>query len=394
MYRTVMKNGSPVVLGSGSYGTVVIVKDRMGSMYARKICSQEFETDTVEEIEIMRKLVGCENVVQLVDTIPNHENHEEFDMIMELCEGSLHSLIGKTGGLEEIVVKDLARDVSAGLAFMRSKGISHCDLKPENILYKRAPNSASGYRFLLADFGMSYQGDDLPYYQRIQTSPYRCIENLLQETTIRSCDMPSLGCILYEAITGERLINCFDQDENEISELSQIRAQLNVIGLNKLDMYPRKLPRTVHDLISSERDQFSLRGTISRPDSALHQAFERLHYVKRDEIIDLIKGLLLPIPTMRIQADQVESHPAMVEEIVFYTAVTVPVVLPEVSVSEEKVTEEVAEEIEYFEEDEIKHKIKSRVKSINLGKKAKKIATRFNKKQILITAFLKQKLRY
>jgi serine/threonine protein kinase len=287
-------------IGKGGFGQVYAVQNQSGDVFAYKTCTdQRYLQDTVQEVSVMNKLSGCKNIVQLVDSVPNQDG---YDIVMELCEGTLLSLLEQNdmNGLEEVVVLDLLRDISEGLAFMRDKSISHCDLKPENILYKRVSDSKSGYRFLLSDFGNAFEGYYLSQYHRLQTNHYRCMKNLLFSCEVKNCDMPSLACVLYEAITGQYLIDCAEDDE-----LGQIRTQIDVIGMKLFPTSTKYNRETVYNRLPEELKRYmkhesSIRGTISRPNSVLNQAFERFDYINRSELTDLIKRLLIPEELLQI----------------------------------------------------------------------------------------------
>jgi serine/threonine protein kinase len=308
MYTSVLHHlsGEPILLGEGAFGKVELVKNEAGEPFARKICTRKkYISNTIHEANVMQKLKGCNTIVQLIDTVPN-ENDQGVDLILERCDGTLLDLVEESGGLSEDIVCDVARDVANGIAFMRSKGFSHCDLKMENILYKHVEDSISGYRFLIADFGNAEEGDSLSHYYRIQTNHYRCSENLLQELDIRTCDIPSLACILYESITGEYLINRTDDEEYEPDQLEDM---MNIIGLELLSSYSFtcKEKKSMEPYLKNA----SIKGSISLPDSILEKSYETLGYTKRKEMTDLIKRLLLPYPTKRLKADQVQYHPAI-----------------------------------------------------------------------------------
>ena len=289
-------------IGEGAFGQVYKVQNQSGQVFAYKTCTDpQYMIDTVEEASVMAKLSWCKNIVQLIDCVSNDDG---FDIVMELCDGSLFNLLEKNDmkGLEEVVVLDLLRDISEGLAYMRDRKISHCDLKPENILYKRVSDSKSGYRFLLSDFGNAFEGHYLKRFHRLQTNHYRCMKNLLGACEVKNCDMPSLACVLYEAITGQYLINCAEEDE-----LGQIRSQIDVIGMKLFptSQSPQYIIETVYNRLPEElkyyiRDESSVGGTISRPNSVLNQAFERFDYINRSELTDLIKRLLIPEELLEI----------------------------------------------------------------------------------------------
>ena len=312
IYTSVLKStGEPILLGEGAFGKVELVKNESGETFAQKTCTRKkYVANTLREGSIMEKLKGCNNIVQLIDTVPNKKYKDGIDLILERCDGTLLDLLEDSDGdgLQEAIVCDVARDVANGIAFMRSKGFSHCDLKLENILYKCVPESKSGYRFLIADFGNTEEGDSLSHFYRIQTNHYRCSENLLKKLDIRTCDMPSLACILYELITAKYLINRTDDEEYEQDQLDDM---MDIIGLETLESYSF----TCKEKKSMEPyfENASVKGSISEPNSLLEKAYETLGYTKRKEMTDLIKRLLLPFPEKRLKAEQVQYHPAIEE---------------------------------------------------------------------------------
>ena len=312
------------MLGTGSFGSVTLVRGSNGLFYAKKECTRsKYDRHTQHEAEIMNSLRGCESIVELIETVPNRSG---VDLIMQRCDGSLLDLIHKSNytGLSEAVVTDLARDMIQAIRFMRERSISHCDLKPENILYQKEPARTSGVRFLVADFGNAERGDTLSPFHRIQTNHYRCGENILasildrqrdtqikvnsflqiegevykkQCTDLRSCDYASLGCILCEAITGDYLIHL---DENQ--EEDQLDMILSFVGRDKLEQLLPHLDSEWKDFLSP------LRMLII---SDLEQTGMFMYIVKQLERfrhsqiwMELIRDLVMPFPEFRIQAEE------------------------------------------------------------------------------------------
>lgn len=294
-YSHVILDNAPVELGQGTFGTVSLVEDASGTLFAYKTCSyKKYSKRTVDEAYIMKQLVGCPFIVELVDTIPNGEG---LDMVMELCQGDLLDML-KSFPLEEELVLDLISDVSNGLAFMRSKNMSHCDLKMENILYKFDETRASGVRFLIADFGNVLYSMD--YFHPIQTRPYRAGENLMLSCDISSCDMASLACIIYEFITGDYLVMS-NNSEDHLAE------HLNAIGYDMICEYA--LP-ACHPLLIIAQQYYS-KGLIGWTGFLTEDGFQHAmkNFSHKDEITELIQRMLIPLPELRTQAHQVNELP-------------------------------------------------------------------------------------
>ena len=97
-------------------------------------------------------------------------------------------------------VRQVARQVLHSLDYTHSLGIIHADLKPENILLW----SYSKCLVKVIDFGSSaFLGDSLSSY--VQSRSYRAPEVVLGLQYDQRVDIWSLGCILFELLTGKVL---------------------------------------------------------------------------------------------------------------------------------------------------------------------------------------------
>jgi serine/threonine protein kinase len=97
----------------------------------------------------------------------------------------------------------ITHDVAAALGFAHGRGILHRDVKPENILV------ANG-RALVADFGLARAIGSADYQKLTETGVivgtvfYMSPEQLREDRDLdQRSDIYSLGCILYEMLTGE-----------------------------------------------------------------------------------------------------------------------------------------------------------------------------------------------
>lgn len=97
----------------------------------------------------------------------------------------------------------IARDLCSSLAYLHGEGIVHRDLKPRNIIVQ------PGNRPVLVDFGLyqSWGAADSREELAIEmlaagTVPYIAPEQIRGELVDARADLYSLGCILYELLTG------------------------------------------------------------------------------------------------------------------------------------------------------------------------------------------------
>ena len=97
----------------------------------------------------------------------------------------------------------IARDVATALGYAHERGVLHRDVKPENILLARG-------RALIADFGLARAIGAADYTKLTATGVivgtvyYMSPEQLREEPDLdQGTDIYSLGCMLYEMLSGE-----------------------------------------------------------------------------------------------------------------------------------------------------------------------------------------------
>jgi serine/threonine protein kinase len=147
-------------------------------------------------------------------------DHEPY-IVMELCEGiTLDDVLKIETRLASPRFKHLFLQVCDALIAAHGAGVIHCDIKPSNFLIIK--NADGNETVKLADFGVAKimhrdsgetgeQGQKLlvsgtPCYM----SPEQCSGRSLDQRT----DIYSLGCVMFEALTGQKAF-----EGNNITEI-------------------------------------------------------------------------------------------------------------------------------------------------------------------------------
>lgn len=131
-------------------------------------------------------------------------------LVMELIEGvTLQDEFGKQGGLPPGRFFPIFDQVCAALIHAHSKGVIHRDIKPSNILIVK--NSETPDLVKVVDFGIAkvidprgLEAQELTQTGDILGSPlYMSPEQCMGEELDARTDIYSLGCVMYQGITGK-----------------------------------------------------------------------------------------------------------------------------------------------------------------------------------------------
>jgi serine/threonine protein kinase len=148
--------------------------------------------------------IGHENIVR-VDDIGTDDQGSPY-LVMELLRGrSLAHVLADRGPLPWPVVAEIAGQVCAALAAAHALAVVHRDIKPANVFV--LDDSAGGWRCKLLDFGLckTALGSEATLTEAgtmLGTPGYMAPEQIRGDLVDPRSDLYSLGCLMFEMLTG------------------------------------------------------------------------------------------------------------------------------------------------------------------------------------------------
>ncbi|WP_328322431.1 serine/threonine protein kinase [Kribbella sp. NBC_00382] len=205
------------------------------------------------EIEVAQLLAGSKSrfLVPIVDWA---YVNDALLIVMPVATPSLAEVISANpDGLALAEVRQVVIDVANGLVDIHTAGIVHRDIKPQNILKHDG-------RWCLADFGISRILDVATAthtWMGTGTLEYRAPEVFRTARTTRSSDLYALGCVAFEAVTGNVAFPGPDfaaQHAGGIPALpDELDAVLSALIYRLLAKDPGSRPRQAEDLLDRLR---------------------------------------------------------------------------------------------------------------------------------------------
>lgn len=193
-----------VEIGRGGMGEVWRAYDETlaRAVAVKLLLPQDTDATAASRFRLEAQTAGRLNHPNLVGVLDFGEYDNRLYLVMELVEGdSLAGVLAASGALPAGRVADLAAQAAAGLAAAHAQGIVHRDIKPANLLLD--PHGT----LKIGDFGIARFLDDpgaalTATGQIVGTGLYLAPERALGKPAGPASDMYSLGCVLYQLLSG------------------------------------------------------------------------------------------------------------------------------------------------------------------------------------------------
>ncbi len=199
------------VLGTGGMGAVYLAKHpRLPRRDALKLLSSAlfsdatFRTRFEREADIAAQLIH-RNIVAVYDR-GSYDGQLWISMQYVAGTDASKALRDGNGPMHTARAVHIIAEVGAGLDYAHRTGLLHRDVKPANILLAPAADRSDPEEVLLADFGIAksiHEGDNLTGTGNLlATLAYAAPEVIEGEDVDHRADIYSLGCVLFELLTG------------------------------------------------------------------------------------------------------------------------------------------------------------------------------------------------
>ncbi|XP_076359815.1 ribosomal protein S6 kinase alpha-5-like isoform X1 [Tachypleus tridentatus] len=225
-YEVVIKEGR---LGDGSFSVCrKCIHKQTGNHYAVKIISRKVDSD--KEVSLLQYCQGHPNIVRFHEVY--HDEVHTF-VVLELLEGGeLLERIRQKAKFTEKEAGHIFRKLVSAVHFMHSRGVVHRDLKPENLLFTSQSDEAE---IKIVDFGFARLKPmtcDKPMQSPCFTLNYAAPEVLKHAAVAsagsgegydESCDLWSLGVILYTMLSGKAPFQSYSREASSAAIMQRIR---------------------------------------------------------------------------------------------------------------------------------------------------------------------------
>jgi len=214
------------ILGDGSFSVCRrCVEKSTGKEYAVKIISRKVESS--REVALLRLCQSHPNIVQLHQVF--HDEAHTYIVLELLHGGELLDRIRKKERFTEDEASQIMRKLVSAVHHLHSKNIVHRDLKPENLLFM---DESEDSEIKIVDFGFARlkpekeQTMKTPCFTLHYAAP-EVLRHALghdEEGYDESCDIWSLGVILYTMLSGRAPFQARSRDDSAAAIMARIKG--------------------------------------------------------------------------------------------------------------------------------------------------------------------------
>lgn len=272
-------------LGAGGMATVWLADD---VKHGRKVALKVFRPDVAAAVGVERflreiQITAAMNHPHVLPLLDSGEAEGLLYYVMPyVAGGSLRRLLSGGERIPMEALLRIAREVASALDHAHAQGIVHRDIKPENILF-------SAGIAVVGDFGVARAVSLAPRDHRTRTGValgtlgYMSPEQAIGPGTVDArADVFSLGCVVYEMLTGGTPASWPMPDDVRLGRLSDVPAEHRA----RLDELPGRVEQVLaRALALKPQERFASAGEMV---AALVTASERTPALSEEHVRRLL----------------------------------------------------------------------------------------------------------
>lgn len=253
------------LIGIGGMGRVYRARAADGAQVALKLVKDDLARDATFRRRFQRE-ARIAQTVRNPHVVPVHDAGEVDGvpyLAAEYIDGTVLDRRLRDGGpLDLDTTLRVCADVADGLEALRRAGMVHRDVKPENILLDRAG------RAYITDFGLAKDSAGTVLTrpgQPLGSMDYMAPEQIRGQPITGAADIYSLGCVVFECLTGRAPFGDRDglqvlwahlqDDPPELpAERSDLSTPFRAAWRAALRKEPTERPRTTVEYVRSLAD--------------------------------------------------------------------------------------------------------------------------------------------
>jgi serine/threonine protein kinase len=256
------------LIGRGGMGVVYLAEDiRLERRVALKILAPELADRTGFRERFIRESRLAASIDH-PNVLPIYDAGEEGGVLyiaMRYVDGTdLRRLVEAEGRLDPASAVAVVSQVAAALDAAHARGLVHRDVKPGNVLLSRSERSSMGDHVYLSDFGLTKRTSSdsgvTATGQFVGTMDYAAPEQFEGGTVDGRTDQYSLGCVLFECLTGSVP---FPRDGDAAVMFAHLMAEVPSVRDSRPDL-PNGLDEAVRRAMAKDpKDRFPSAGAFA-----------------------------------------------------------------------------------------------------------------------------------
>lgn len=285
------------LLGRGGMGSVYLVRDlQLQADFALKVLDIHSSDNSARRFEIEAKAASRldhPNLIKVHDSGLTEFGQPFF--VMEYVPGmTLADHLKNRGRLNLTHALSIFIQVGFALAYAHEKGLIHRDLKPGNIMLIENTSGSMCSSIKLVDLGIAKWEVEAESNQQTLTrtgevigSPlYMSPEQCMGIAVDRRCDLYSLGCVMYEALTGAPPL----MGDNALSTMMKHQTE-TPLSLKEASMgieFPQSVELLVAKLLEKEPNKRYSNAQLVTAELVNIQ--QNLHDAEETQKVDLFRS--------------------------------------------------------------------------------------------------------